>query len=774
MAWRSCELQGKKIGDGGDHAREWEPVASCYLKIWTTYGKDACEAKQPGCERMDAVLFNAAKAFQAARLLAKAIAVRKLLLDPRYGLDHTEVAKKSVRDIGGNYQSIAVYDESAAWYERFAHDSPTVAKAPDALEDAIVMRLGLGQADQALRDADLFQHAYRAQHPALAAQIAFAIGAHDVEHDDLAQARKRLTAAMGEIDRSATLEVQFQAHALLGRVLWKTGSDTGAAAEYAKVRSLYRDPAAVTAKLASAGGDEATRSHRLGKVLTAVGEAIFFTGSQKQKAVEVFKFPEYKGSGRRDEVLAHINGKVAAWMNKKRPAILEAEKEYHQVVDLTPLPPPRWVIASGARVGQMWGKFVAEFRAAPIPKEWKQNGPSPYGDLTWEEIRATYYAAIDAASEPDRKRAKAAYDACLTLLVALPVLRRALAGLRGVALQDLRDRVPHPRRAPRRALAPRPRHRGAPGEDRSLIEGPSLRRHAASAFLQPRARGLGNLWSDNPGKRASPAPLPRLRPSWGAVTDAVIASPASPAAGRTGRSYNRVGFGLWLVLLVAGFALRAEEDRGRPGYRLDHAKLSAYVAAFAFFSSYFGTCYFYEVLGTCTPQVPRHVEPERRAGLPLPADRRRTSPLYTTLFDAALQSDRASRGWPAGARHAWSPCWIHMAGMETALNGMASMKSSFCYGNLGFALWFGTLMYGSHFVLAGPCWHRIDERRGEDTRMGEVLASVLAAQMLIMCVDEVFSRAIAPRFTTVVAGRVGIPGKAGGVVPGAEGRALSG
>lgn len=67
---------------------------------------------------------------------------------------------------------------------------------------------------------------------------------------------------------------------------------------------------------------------------------------------------------------------------------------------LEPFPPPRWVIASGARVGQMWGKFVAEFRAAPIPKEWKQNGPSPYGDLTWEEIRGEYYRAIDEKSEP--------------------------------------------------------------------------------------------------------------------------------------------------------------------------------------------------------------------------------------------------------------------------------------------------------------------------------------------------------------------------------------
>ncbi len=78
---------------------------------------------------------------------------------------------------------------------------------------------------------------------------------------------------MGDIDRSATVDVQIQAHALLGRVLWKTGGETGAAAEYARVRALYRDPAAVAAKLKAAGGDEGQDGRRLAKVLTAVGEA---------------------------------------------------------------------------------------------------------------------------------------------------------------------------------------------------------------------------------------------------------------------------------------------------------------------------------------------------------------------------------------------------------------------------------------------------------------------------------------------------------------------
>src|SRR5690606_2692868 len=66
-------------------------------------------------------------------------------------------------------------------------------------------------------------------------------------------------------------------------------------------------------------------------------------------------------------------------------------------------PPPKWVIAAGSRVGDMWGTFVKEFRAAPIPTWMKQDF----------EIRTAYYGALDDASEPQKQMAKGAYRTCL-------------------------------------------------------------------------------------------------------------------------------------------------------------------------------------------------------------------------------------------------------------------------------------------------------------------------------------------------------------------------
>jgi TolA-binding protein len=412
----------ERADKGGPEAlRDYEKAGNAYLELWKKYGEGPCERKEEACERAEEILYNSAKAYQAARLVAKSIAVRNILINPRYNLTNTELARKSVYEIGGNYQAIAVYDEAANWYERFARENPKMEKAPAALQDAVVLRLGLGQADQAIKDADLFAKNYGAKSPAQAAQIAFAIGAHYLEREDWDQARKKLSSAMGQIDRSATLDVQIQAHAMLGQVYQKTNSVTNATSEYNKVRASWKDPAAAMKKLDALGDDEGTKTRRIGKVLTAVGESLFYFAEQKRKDVDKIVFPEYKGKGERKEVEKHIATKVKAWMEKKRPAIETTEKEYLKILDLQPAPPPMWVIAAGSRVGQMWGRYVAEFRGAPIPKEWKQKGNSPFGDpndpsappLSWDEIRGAYYASLDQASEGDKQRAKGAYKKCL-------------------------------------------------------------------------------------------------------------------------------------------------------------------------------------------------------------------------------------------------------------------------------------------------------------------------------------------------------------------------
>ena len=263
-----------------------------------------------------------------------------------------------------------------------------------------------------------------------------------------------------------------------------------------------------------------------------------------------------------------------------------------------------------------------------------------------------------------------------------------------------------------------------------------------------------NLWSENPGKRAAQRLYLAYTPIWGAACGAVMLTGLVERMGDG--ALLALGFGLWLPLLAAGLYFRAPEDRGRPWHRLYHVKLSAFMAVFAFTGNYFGTRYFYEILDMHygfhatwnLNDVPVFL-------YPLTAVYFTT---YSVLLDLAL---RLAASLGRGRAAALLVSSLGLAFMETALNANPSMKASFCYGNLGFALCFGTLMYGAHFVIAGPAWHRIDERRGEDTPLWEVLVSILAAAMLMLCADELVEGTIAPHFTTVVPGRVGIPGKQG-------------
>ncbi len=384
-----------------------------YFELFRTNCQDPVAAGgKPQVERCDEIAYNAAKAFQAARLLAKAITVRRALLafDERTRLNSV-LTKKASYEIGANYQAIAVYDQAAEWFEKYAHNDPRAENADKALSDAVLLRLGLGQEQEAIKDADELLRNYGASKPALAGAVAYAIGAHHAEKEEWEKARVALSgvSARGVIDR-APPDIQLQAHATLGRALSHLGSSHAAQAraEYAKVKALWADPTASAVKIRGSypGEDDAQKERRVGRAIASVGEAFFFFAEERKVAeVDSLKFPEYKGPGDKASVKLHVDTKVKDWYTKKMAAIVKVEAEYAKVLDLKPQPPPKWVIAAGSRSGLMWGDFVDDFRRAPIPKAWRGT-----------DIEQVYTTAIDLASEPyKRDHAKPALTNCLAL-----------------------------------------------------------------------------------------------------------------------------------------------------------------------------------------------------------------------------------------------------------------------------------------------------------------------------------------------------------------------
>ena len=409
-AQKLVELADKSPGTS--QAETYEQAGNTYFDLWKRYGETPLSAGQPAqCDKLDEILTNAARAYQAGRLIARAIRARLTLIDPRYHMDETPLGKRAIYDIGGNYQAIAVYDSAADFYERYAAKDKSADRADAALSDATQLRLGLGQEDLAIKDAQLFSKDFGTSKPSQTAAIAYAIGAHYAEKEDWERARATLAGSMSTIDRSAP-DIQIQAHATLARSLTHLhGKENGAKGEYARVRGLWgnSDEAVTKIKGAYPDEDELQKTRRIARALNAVGEAYFYAAEEERRAkVEPLRFPEYHGNGSKDDVTRHIKTKVLAWYTKKSAAIKDTEPAYVKILDLKPEPPPKWVIAAGSRAGLMWGDFVDDFRKAPIPDSWKKDA----------EIRGVYYDQLDAASEPYKVNgAKPALKKCLDLSV---------------------------------------------------------------------------------------------------------------------------------------------------------------------------------------------------------------------------------------------------------------------------------------------------------------------------------------------------------------------
>ncbi len=296
--------------------------------------------KPKQCEKADEIVYNMARGYQAARLLAKSIQARLILLSQKYGMGDSPLAMKATYEIGGNYQAIAVYDKASDFFELYAKKTAYRGEFADqALSDAVVLRLGLGQEDQGIDDSNNFNKYFGAKKPAQTAQIAYAIAAHYGEKKDWNNVEKRLGGSMKMIDNKATLDIVAQAHALLARADIKLGKETLAVREYKAVVGLWSDPNAAVAKIQGIPGeDDGSKQRRLGRALEAVGEAMFYFADQDKAKVDKLKFPEYHGNNSKEDVLKHIGTKVKDWIIKKRPLIEKASGEYKKIVDLQPVP----------------------------------------------------------------------------------------------------------------------------------------------------------------------------------------------------------------------------------------------------------------------------------------------------------------------------------------------------------------------------------------------------------------------------------------------------
>ncbi|HEY2735071.1 MAG TPA: hypothetical protein VGI70_13840, partial [Polyangiales bacterium] len=409
-----CDLLRKKA-EALQSTKDYKAAASVYVSVFRKYRE---------CGKLDEVLYNASINFEAARLLGRAIKVRKVLIE-KY--PESEWSKRALYLIGANFHALAIYDTAADYYEQFATKYPTedgskcteaektagtCAIAHEALQNAIFFRLGLGDEARAVEDAKTFEKNYSTKFRRETSQVKYSLGSIYERQQDWKKVADYYSSYINQYKKIALPNELMQANVNVGRAyLAMADKDKNArqkADPYFKAAAkIWLDGAPQEIDKSDAPDDQKARYLAFAKI--AAAEALFNLANDDFEKFTAIAFPVFKSTAKgggdkkakmQEQFQKWMSEDFTKWMGDKAKALDVAQKNYEKITELKV---PQWEIAAATRVGDMYLSFVNDFRDAPVP-------PSLQGD---DELVDIYYQGLDEASKPWVEKAKGAYEYCL-------------------------------------------------------------------------------------------------------------------------------------------------------------------------------------------------------------------------------------------------------------------------------------------------------------------------------------------------------------------------
>jgi tetratricopeptide (TPR) repeat protein len=388
--------------EAAQRERRFRDAATTYVTIARQYRE---------CGRLDEVLYNAALNYEAARLLGRAIRVRTILIQ---NFPESALARRAIYLVGANYHALAIYSQAAEWYERFARqfpgedgsectqeqrDSDTCPIAHAALQNAVFFRLGLGQTEEAIDDAHMFERNYRTRMPRETSQVIFSLGSIYERQNDWNHVFNHYRGWLRTYGRRGLPHEVIQANVFQGRAQWRLEHEDEARRYFeAAVREWTRDAGNRIAALE--GVSDADKELYLARAKDATSEALFHLAEARYAAFRAIRFPRFSGGRSLERVQRWAEHDFAAWLTEKRAALVAAEEAYNSIA---PLEIPQWQIAAAARIGEMYRSFMDQIREAPIPEEIEND----------DELYGIYVDALEAAARPLQQQATDKFEFCL-------------------------------------------------------------------------------------------------------------------------------------------------------------------------------------------------------------------------------------------------------------------------------------------------------------------------------------------------------------------------
>lgn len=292
------------------------------------------------------------------------------LLDPQFRLQNTELAKKTLRDEGLVQQALTEYAKAATLYEAFAEAAPKDEHAPEALLDAVVLRLGLHDQQRAEQNATQWQKRYATKSLENHAKLVVAMA----ESKRDAGASPRELEAYLSTNRAVVAKAQSEHQPAVDVML---GTAIAARGDLAAARPHFERAAAFEVlplfkRLQTEAQPIADR--RLAKALIGIADAHLWLADRARD--EVMKLTLRKSAP--DSVM------------KKRDAVTAAERQYAKVLAMQPVPPPIATVEAAARVARMRGQLWAQAHLAFGPET---------ADLLLAEAKAAYKTCVDLGAK---------------------------------------------------------------------------------------------------------------------------------------------------------------------------------------------------------------------------------------------------------------------------------------------------------------------------------------------------------------------------------------
>ncbi len=405
-----CQVR-RKEAETYEKTQQFKKAAATYVRIFRRHQE---------CGEMPEMLYNAAINFEAAHLLGRAIQVRTVLTEQ---YPENPLSKKAVYLIGQNFQALAYYEQAAKYFEQFARKFPgedgTKCSADDkkagicpnaveGLEQATFFRIGLGDDQAAMQDADLFARNYRRKLPRQTSQVMFSIGSIYERQNRPFQVISHYQEYLKKYGKLGMPHQIIQANTAIGRAYWQLNKKSEARKYFLAAVRGWTSGAPKRIRAIKDTSKE-TKVGFLREALDSAAESQFYLSEYKFAEFEKVAFPKYKGGKSLAKVKKWSDTEFKKWMKKKLAVLRAAEADYAKVAKMTvtaddiKMQSAPWQIAAASRTGEMYRSFVDEFRDAPIPREIEKD-PGLF-DI--------YVGALDDASEPLQRQAVDKFEFCL-------------------------------------------------------------------------------------------------------------------------------------------------------------------------------------------------------------------------------------------------------------------------------------------------------------------------------------------------------------------------